>query len=159
VIDNRLLDDFDALRDNPQVAELCHPRGRSMIDLAAEDILTFAQAADWLPRRRAGRKASLSTLWRWTNIGIRGIMLETIYVGTSRCTSKQAIQRFFERVTTARTAPSATTSSSRARTDVQRRRASEKAGAELTAMIANPPKRKPARRRRTAGDRLAAKGG
>ena len=52
-----------------------------MIDINDEDILTFSQAADWLPRRRIGRKVATSTLWRWCNVGVRGIKLETICVG------------------------------------------------------------------------------
>jgi hypothetical protein len=123
-----------------------------MISIEDEDIVTFVQATDWLPRRRAGKKTALTTLWRWTNVGIKGVLLETIYVGAVRCTSRQALQRFFERVTAARkggSSQSATGPSGRTRTEAERRKASEKAGAELAAMIANPPKR-PTRTRRAA---------
>jgi hypothetical protein len=69
-----------------------------MIDTTAEDVLTLAQAADGLPRRRAGRKTDVSTLYRWSTAGCRGVLLETIQVGGTRCTSREALQRFFERL-------------------------------------------------------------
>lgn len=67
-----------------------------MIDMKTEAVVTFAQAADELPRRRRGRKCSASTLYRWSTIGCRGIRLETIQVGGTRCTSREALQRFFD---------------------------------------------------------------
>jgi Protein of unknown function (DUF1580) len=123
-----------------------------MIDISSENILTFKQAADWIPRRRAGCKVSSSTFWRWSNIGIAGEKLETICLGGARCTSKQAIQRFFDAVTAARRGGSATPASpdaGRTRTEAERRRAAEKAGEVLETMIKNPP-------RRSGGNRKAA---
>jgi hypothetical protein len=69
-----------------------------MIDSASERIITFYQAADELPRRRRGRKVHVSTLYRWATAGCKGFVLETIQVGGTRCTSKEALQRFFERL-------------------------------------------------------------
>ena len=63
-----------------------------------ETVLTFAQAADTLPRRRRGRKAHISTLYRWATAGCKGVVLETIQIGGTRCTSREALQRFFERL-------------------------------------------------------------
>src|SRR5262249_20643300 len=73
-----------------------------MIDSASEDLLTLAQAADELPRRRRGRKTHVSTLFRWSTSGCRGVRLETIQVGGTRCTSREALQRFFEALTSSR---------------------------------------------------------
>src|SRR3954452_8925753 len=67
-----------------------------MIDSGSESLLTLAQAAEQLPRRRKGRKTHISTLYRWTTAGCRGVRLETIQVGATRCTSREALQRFFE---------------------------------------------------------------
>ena len=67
-----------------------------MIDNANEEILTLAQAAAELPRRRRGRKTHVSTLYRWTVSGCRGVILESIQIGATRATSREALQRFFE---------------------------------------------------------------
>ncbi len=114
-----------------------------MIDISDEDVLTFKQAADWLPRRRAGRKVAASTLWRWASVGVAGIRLEVIFVGATRCTSKQSLQRFFERVSAARMGGSTPTGPAvgRTRTESQQRKDSERAGSMLDKMIANPPRR------------------
>ena len=69
-----------------------------MIESQSEQIITFSQAADELPRRRRGRKTHVSTLFRWSTAGCRGVVLETIQVGGTRCTSREALQRFFERL-------------------------------------------------------------
>src|SRR3954451_22020866 len=69
-----------------------------MIDSTAETLLSLAQAAEELPRRRRGRKTHVSTLYRWATAGCRGVLLETIQVGATRCTSREALQRFFERL-------------------------------------------------------------
>jgi hypothetical protein len=71
----------------------------SMIDTTTETILTLAEAAKSLPRRRRGRKTHVSTLYRWTVSGCRGIVLEHIQIGATRATSAEALQRFFERLT------------------------------------------------------------
>jgi hypothetical protein len=69
-----------------------------MIDSGSETLLSLAQAADELPRRRRGRKTHISTLFRWSTVGCRGVVLETLQVGGTRCTSREALQRFFERL-------------------------------------------------------------
>jgi hypothetical protein len=69
-----------------------------MIDTTTETVLSLAQAADELPRRRRGRKTHVSTLYRWTQSGCRGVRLEYIQCGATRCTSREALQRFFERL-------------------------------------------------------------
>ena len=96
-----------------------------MIDSASEALLTLSQAAETLPRRRAGRKAHVSTLFRWSTAGCRGVVLETIQVGGTRCTSREALQRFFERLTTPHVAGAGTGPSSAQRSTVRRRRDSE----------------------------------
>lgn len=72
-----------------------------MIDILNESIITLAQAAESLPRRRAGRKTSIATLYRWASRGLRGVRLETIKIGATTCTSHAALQRFFNRLTDA----------------------------------------------------------
>ncbi len=64
-----------------------------------EQLLTFAEAAGLLPRRRAGRKVHPATLFRWSRTGIRNVRLETIRIGGTLCTSREALQRFFDALT------------------------------------------------------------
>jgi len=66
-----------------------------MIDSASETLISLADAAGELPRRRRGRKAHVSCLYRWSTAGCRGVVLESIQVGATRCTSREALQRFF----------------------------------------------------------------
>ena len=67
-----------------------------MINLETETVLSLSDACARLPRRRAGRPASPSTIYRWASEGLRGIRLETIQIGGTKCTSVEALQRFFE---------------------------------------------------------------
>src|SRR5262245_57815498 len=69
-----------------------------MIDSTTETLISLTEAAKTVPRRRRGRKPHLSTLYRWATIGVRGIVLETLQCGGSRVTSREALQRFFERL-------------------------------------------------------------
>ncbi len=69
-----------------------------MIDTTTEAPIPLTQAADEQPRRRRGRKTHVSTLYRWATAGCRGVQLETIQIGATRCTSREALQRFFERL-------------------------------------------------------------
>ena len=64
------------------------------IDLRTETVLSLTDAADFLPRRRRGKRPHFSTLYRWALKGFRGVRLETIRIGGTLCTSKEALQRF-----------------------------------------------------------------
>ena len=70
-----------------------------MIDTTMETLVSFNQAAAELPRRRRGRKTNVSTLYRWASAGCRGVVMESLQIGGTRCTSKEALQRFFETLT------------------------------------------------------------
>ena len=72
-----------------------------MIDCNRETLLTLSEAAKLLPARRAGKKTHISCLYRWTKTGCRGVVLESLQVGGTRCTSKEALARFFRRLTAA----------------------------------------------------------
>jgi len=71
-----------------------------MIDVLNEQTLSLSTAARELPGV-TGRGVSVSTIWRWSLRGIHGVRLETILVGGIRMTSREALQRFFERTTAA----------------------------------------------------------
>lgn len=63
-----------------------------------EHVIALADVPGILPKRRGGRKVHTSTVWRWVVKGYRGIRLETIQVGGTRCTSREALERFFEQI-------------------------------------------------------------
>jgi Protein of unknown function (DUF1580) len=102
-----------------------------MIDSQSEDVITLGQAADDLPRRRRGRKTHVSTLYRWATVGCRGVVLETIQVGATRCTSREALQRFFERLSQPVQAGTIPGPVVKVRTLAQRQRAAAEAGRKL----------------------------
>ena len=70
-----------------------------MIDTLVEIPIPLAEAAKSLPKRRHGKRPDVATLFRWTTFGLSGIRLECIQVGGCRCTSREALQRFFEALT------------------------------------------------------------
>jgi hypothetical protein len=113
---------------------------RFMIDTQSEQVITFGQAADCLPRRRRGRKTHVSTIYRWASSGHKGVILESLQIGGTRCTSKQALQRFFERLSESRQIGAGPGGSSRpgpmlrGRTLAQRQRAAAEAGRKLAEM-------------------------
>jgi hypothetical protein len=73
-----------------------------MIESASEDVFPLSHAPDVSPRLRRGKKINVATFYRWSRHGCRGVVLETLQCGGVRCTSREAIQRFFKRLTEAR---------------------------------------------------------
>jgi len=72
-----------------------------MIDITKEELFTLAEAAKRIPRRRGGKKCNISTMYRWCTEGLHGIRLEAVKIGGTRCTSAEALSRFFQRLTEA----------------------------------------------------------
>lgn len=100
-----------------------------MIDLTSETVLNFGDAATRLPRRRAGKKPHVATLYRWATRGCRGVKLETIRVGGTLCTSVEALQRFCEHLSDPESAaPRQQTTKSREREITRAERELEEAG-------------------------------
>ncbi len=66
------------------------------IDVLAEHLISFRQAAKLLPQ---GRRPSAATWWRWVHRGLKGCHLEVVYLGGRVCTSTEAVQRFFAAIT------------------------------------------------------------
>jgi len=69
-----------------------HSKRAAMIDITKEALVTFNEAAKFLPD---GRRPSAVTWWRWAQKGIRGHRLETVMAGGRRMTSAEAVIRFF----------------------------------------------------------------
>lgn len=61
-----------------------------------ENLVTLAQAAKLLPGR-----PNISTLWRWSRRGVKGVILETLVVAGRRFTSTEALRRFASATTAA----------------------------------------------------------
>lgn len=98
------------------------------INIAEEKVFPLGEVPDHVPKRRGGKKLNASTAFRWHSNGLRGIKLEVVRVGGTMCTSDEALQRFFDRLTAA-DSPQAT--SPEIRTSAERAREIWKAEAEL----------------------------
>lgn len=64
-----------------------------MTRVLTENVMTFAEASKSLPGRPA-----MPTVWRWAMYGCRGIHLQYTRVGRKPVTSREALQRFFDRL-------------------------------------------------------------
>ena len=71
-----------------------------MIDISEEKLVTPAEITKHVPCRRAGKKCNIATVYRWMTDGVRSVKLESLCVGGTRCTSIEALQRFFDALTT-----------------------------------------------------------
>ena len=69
------------------------------IDPNSEILISLADAARLLPHRRRGKRPHVSCLYRWTTSGCKNVILESIQIGGTRCTSHEALARFFELLT------------------------------------------------------------
>lgn len=67
------------------------------IDLQTENLLSLTDAARALPAID-GRRPHVSTLWRWAKKGVRGVRLEHVRLGHRICTSREALNRFAQRL-------------------------------------------------------------
>ena len=76
-----------------------------MIDPLNENVISLNEACKLLPTRRRGKRPHLSCLYRWTTTGCRGIVLESVQIGGTRCTSVEALARFFNALTRATGSP------------------------------------------------------
>jgi hypothetical protein len=101
-------------------------------DLLSEKLQPIPILARDVPGR-GGNPIHPGSMERWARIGVRGIRLEVALVGGQLCTSTEAVGRFIERVTAARSgagdpAPKPT------RTARQQQRASERDAKALEAL-------------------------
>ena len=101
------------------------------IDPLSEKVVSLAHAAKLLPRRRGGKRPHVSCIYRWTTAGCRGVILESIQVGGTRCTSREALARFFAALTHGdrRGAPAARSVAARQRAVAAAERELERLGA------------------------------
>lgn len=86
-----------------------------MIDTASETLIPLREVPRLLPYRANGKTLHISAVYRWTLRGIRGVRLETVKVGGTTYTSREAIQRFSERLSGTEPIPRLVNPVSRAR--------------------------------------------
>ena len=76
-----------------------------MIDPHVEQVMSLTAAAKTLPSIRNGKRPHMCSIYWWSMKGLKGIVLETILISGTRCTSREALLRFFERLTVAANTP------------------------------------------------------
>jgi hypothetical protein len=80
----------------------------TMIDWNTEDVHPLATLAEMIPAlpKPSGepRHPSVKSLYRWSLYGCRGIILETVQIRATRCSSLAAVDRFSRAITAARDA-------------------------------------------------------
>jgi hypothetical protein len=69
------------------------------IKVGFDTLLSPAEVTELLPRRRRGRKAHKSTIFRWMSRGYHGLRLPFVQVGHQRCTSINALSAFLSALT------------------------------------------------------------
>jgi hypothetical protein len=104
-----------------------------VLDITVETPIPLYTAAGLIPPARNGKKTHLSTLLRWITRGAKApsgerVRLEAVRLGGRWMTSREALQRFAERLTP-RLDPAAMAGTPP--TNGQRRRAAERAAYEL----------------------------
>jgi hypothetical protein len=104
-----------------------------VLDLTTETPLPLKDACALIPPARRGRRTHLSTILRWVLQGARSpsgerVRLEAVRLGSRWVTSREALQRFAERLT-----PQAHEDAPHPapRTPASRRRAADRVGREL----------------------------
>jgi hypothetical protein len=61
-------------------------------------LFPFRELAKQIPARRAGRPVHFSCLHRWSQNGCRGVKLQYVQVGATRCASLEMLEEFFEQL-------------------------------------------------------------
>ena len=92
------------------------------IDPLQEQLVSLKDAAKLFPKNARGKHPHISAIYRYTTTGCRGVRLESIQAGSVRSTSREAVARFFDRLTKEARTPVTPTP------DKGRRRAIEDAG-------------------------------
>lgn len=71
------------------------------IDLFTETVVPLGAYPDHVPKLN-GRRLHRTAAYRYAKRGVRGVKLEVVQLPSGLCTSREAIQRFIERLTQAR---------------------------------------------------------
>lgn len=71
------------------------PAEAPAVDAAQLIPLAKVPQLKWMPTRRRRKRLALSTVYRWSGPGVRGVKLRTVCVGGCRCTTKDWLWAFF----------------------------------------------------------------
>jgi hypothetical protein len=109
-----------------------------MVSIKFEQVIPMSKVGDHCPSRRGGKKVHFTTGIRWAKTGLVAddgtlVHLETIRVGGTKCTSVEALQRFFERLSAQPTSNAHQPAEDR-NTSKARRRKQERVEQELAAL-------------------------
>src|SRR5438128_2214980 len=99
-----------------------------MFDLTQEPPISLAEAAKSIPSGRGAKRTHISTVFRWISRGVSGVRLEALRLGGRWVTSREAVQRFAERLTAERSGAQPTLTT---RTSARRTAATARAEVEL----------------------------
>ena len=69
------------------------------IDPLQVQLISLKEAVKLFPTNGRGKYPHVSALYRYSTSGCRGVVLETIQAGSVRSTSREAVARFFQRLT------------------------------------------------------------
>lgn len=72
-----------------------------MINVSHEELVKLSFAPAFI-EELSGNRVHIGTIYRWRNKGIAGVCLETIDIGGTPYTSKEALSRFFQNSTSAK---------------------------------------------------------
>jgi hypothetical protein len=102
-----------------------------MIDIFEETPLSITQACQLLPEGSKGKKPSFVTVYRWILSGVKTpdgqlVKLEAVRLGGKWLTSREALQRFMDRLT-----PAAEAAPLPIRSPSKQKRADERVGKAL----------------------------
>ena len=101
-----------------------------MIDLTQEELVPIRDVPKHLPPRPTGKRVHVSAVYRWLLRGIRGIRLESLKIGGTTYTSKEALQRFADQLSSP-THESSTTPA----TTLTRKRQIDRAAKQVEAIL------------------------
>lgn len=76
------------------------------IDPLQERLISLKDATKLFPTNGRGKHPHVSAIYRYTTTGCRGVVLESIQTGSVRSTSREAVARFFQRLTALADTPS-----------------------------------------------------
>lgn len=87
--------------DSVRPAAPGHPfyQGTAGINPSVERLITLSEAAALFPTTSKGKKPHISALYRYTTVGLHGVVLDSVQAGSKRCTSREAVYRFFAALT------------------------------------------------------------
>ena len=104
-----------------------------MIDTITEKPIPLDQLPVEAIPGRGGKPVHMVTLSLWYRRGVRGVRLETLMVGGRRCTSLEALSRFYQAVSQAKSTHPSHGAVAVARTQREAKRAVRDACKELEA--------------------------